>query len=385
MSQSFRPSVVAKFQPHIRKSTHTLLQNLAMRPNNFEYYIRHMAAELILLITYGIQVQPENDPLVQLAERALTTLTENTVPGKWLVDAFPWLKYVPEWLPFTQFKHLAKEWKKYATSMVEVPYRAVREDILLGRSINCLVAEGLRDIGDSKYSEEWEGVVKNVAGMVYTGASDTTVATILNGILALMCYPEVLKKAQAEIDALVPPGRLPELEDQKSLPYLAAVIKEIWRWSPVVPYVVHFIETEDVYKGYIIPAQSIVVANIWAMCHDEVAYPDSFTFNPERFLKDGELNTSARDPEGIVFGFGRRDCPGKHFASMSVWLTMACIIALFDISKPVDENGNIIEPTIEWESASVAHPVPFKCRIVPRSDNAAALIQQTEKYEYFTE
>ena len=48
-------------------------------------------------------------------------------------------------------------------------------------------------------------------------------------------YPEVQKKAQAEIDAVVGPDRLPEFEDRPSLPYINAVIKELLRWHLVTP------------------------------------------------------------------------------------------------------------------------------------------------------
>ena len=41
--------------------------------------------------------------------------------------------------------------------------------------------------------------------------------------------------------------------------------------------------------------------------HDEAVYPDSHTFNPDRFLTDdGEINPSVPDPEHRVFGSGRR-------------------------------------------------------------------------------
>jgi cytochrome P450 len=54
-------------------------------------------------------------------------------------------------------------------------------------------------------------------------------------ILAMALYPEVQKKAQAEIDAVVGPDRLPEFEDRPSLPYINAVIKELMRWNLVTP------------------------------------------------------------------------------------------------------------------------------------------------------
>lgn len=42
------------------------------------------------------------------------------------------------------------------------------------------------------------------------------------------------------------------------------------------------------------------------MLHNESVYPDPFTFNPDRFMKDGKLNPAVRDPDHAAFGFGRR-------------------------------------------------------------------------------
>ena len=40
--------------------------------------------------------------------------------------------------------------------------------------------------------------------------------------------------------------------------------------------------------------------------NNEQDYPDPHIFNPERFLKDGKIDISVRDPVNIAFGFGRR-------------------------------------------------------------------------------
>ena len=48
-------------------------------------------------------------------------------------------------------------------------------------------------------------------------------------------YPEVQKKAQAEIDSVVGPNRLPDFHDRPSLPYINAVVKESLRWNLVTP------------------------------------------------------------------------------------------------------------------------------------------------------
>jgi cytochrome P450 len=48
-------------------------------------------------------------------------------------------------------------------------------------------------------------------------------------------HPEVVKKAQAEIDAVVGNDRLPTFADRKNLPYIDALTKEVLRWNSVVP------------------------------------------------------------------------------------------------------------------------------------------------------
>ena len=54
-------------------------------------------------------------------------------------------------------------------------------------------------------------------------------------VLAMAMYPDVQKKAQAEIDAVIGCDRLPDLDDLDSLPFIDAVVKETLRWQPVIP------------------------------------------------------------------------------------------------------------------------------------------------------
>ena len=48
----------------------------------------------------------------------------------------------------------------------------------------------------------------------------------------MVCYPEVQKEAQAELDKVLN-GRLPEHSDFPSLPYLSALVKEVYRYAAV--------------------------------------------------------------------------------------------------------------------------------------------------------
>ena len=48
----------------------------------------------------------------------------------------------------------------------------------------------------------------------------------------MVCYPAVQKEAQAELDKVLN-GRLPEHSDFPSLPYLSALVKEVYRYAAV--------------------------------------------------------------------------------------------------------------------------------------------------------
>ncbi|KAJ8090105.1 hypothetical protein PM082_018688 [Marasmius tenuissimus] len=163
-------------------------------------------------------------------------------------------------------------------------------------------------------------------------------------------YPEYQRKAQEEIDRVVGERRLPDHHDRESLIYLEAILREVQRWQTIGPTgIVHYIHVEDEYRGYRIPKDSTVVPNLWAVLHDEKMYPDPYTFNPDRWIKDGKINTEIRDAT-VGFGFGRRICPGRNFALSTMYLTMATMLAAFDISKALDENGDIVEPRVEYIS-----------------------------------
>lgn len=96
-------------------------------------------------------------------------------------------------------------------------------------------------------------------------------------------------------------------------------------------------------------------------------------FKPERFLTDlGDLNPNAKDPT-CFFGFGRRLCPGRHLALDSMWLSMACILATFNICKVRDAQGNEITPKVEYKTALLRYGL---CLMAASTLNATTIVTQ---------
>jgi cytochrome P450 len=77
-------------------------------------------------------------------------------------------------------------------------------------------------------------------------------------------HPDVQAKAQAEIDTIVGPSRLPTLSDRPLLLYVNALISEVQRYSVVAPLgIAHTAQVDGVHNGYFIPKRSIILSNAW--------------------------------------------------------------------------------------------------------------------------
>ncbi|KAJ7891635.1 cytochrome P450 [Mycena olivaceomarginata] len=390
---AFNVKASRKYEPVELVRTHALLGRLLHAPEDFMHHLRQMAGEIIMAVAYGIDVLPSDDPYITLAHKAGRAISSGAVSGAYLVDTFPILKHIPRWFPGAGFKRQAEEWSKLSRGMLELPFAETKRQMDSGIAPPSFTADSLQALSDpDKEPYYQEHHVKQTAVTMYIGGADTTVFALGTFVLAMLACPEVQKKAQAEIDSLTGGRYLPSFEDEASLPYISALVKEVMRWENVTPFAIpRLLANDDEYRGYRLPAGSVVVGNAWAILHDEVCtlilcmarvsltslqrvYPDPHTFKPERFLLDGKLNPAVRNPEP-AFGFGRRLCPGRHMALSSIWITVVSILATFDINKAVDERGNVIEPSYEYLSGLVSAPVPFKCSITPRSQETIALIQ----------
>jgi cytochrome P450 len=182
-------------------------------------------------------------------------------------------------------------------------------------------------------------------------------------------YPDVQRKAQAEIDSVVGNSRLPDFSDQDALPYVQAVLKEVLRWHPVTPLSLsHRTMKSDVYEGHFIPAGSIIIPNVWGMLHDPNIFTEPDRFYPERWFSPDVPNFPIQ-----AFGFGARLCPGRVFARRSVWANIVGILAAFEI-VPTEDGP----PEKKHLSGMISYVKPFRCYIRPLSEAAASLVRNTE-------
>ncbi|KAL8785210.1 MAG: hypothetical protein Q9195_008743 [Heterodermia aff. obscurata] len=259
------------------------------------------------------------------------------------VDSFPLLKLIPQ--------RFLGNWRSRAEnvgSLMKSLYSQVLRDVEERRE------RGVRR--DSFMDRVLDGQEKNqlsrnelyfLGGVLMEGGSDTSSSLILAILLAVMAYPDVQQRAQAEIDAVMGEERSPQWSDFEKLPYINMIIKESHRWRPVSPLgVPHALGEDNEVDGMFLPKGSTVVLNVWAMHHDNATWKDPEHFIPERFESYPSLASTyvasgrwdERDHYG--YGAGRRICPGIHLAERNLFIGVAKLLWAFNFKVKGGEKMN---------------------------------------------
>ncbi|KAE8421317.1 cytochrome P450 [Aspergillus pseudocaelatus] len=250
-----------------RKAMHRALGTKALM-SRFNPLQEVEVRRFLLRIAYGYNIEPKGrDLLVDLANESMNIFSVAGIPGTWLVDTIPLLKYLPTWFPGTRFKRTGYAWRKTLLTTIEKPYQLVKQKMRRGSYPPSYLAS-LLEQNDGKLNAEEEFVSKWTAGILYLGGADT-------------------RKAQEEIDRVLGPNKLPTFDDRHKLPYIDAMVKETLRWHPIGPM-----------GRYLIPKGALILPNIWAFTHDPNVYREPGTFRPERFLDENpELEALIRSVE----------------------------------------------------------------------------------------
>ncbi|KAL0739773.1 hypothetical protein Bca4012_081286 [Brassica carinata] len=169
---------------------------------------------------------------------------------------------------------------------------------------------------------------------LFGAGTDTNSSTVEWAMAELLRNPKTMEKAQAEIDRVIGQKGFVEESDISELPYLQAVVKEVFRLHPAAPLLVPRKAESDVeVLGYMVPKDTQVLVNVWAIGRDPSVWENPTRFDPERFLGK-ETDVRGRDYELTPFGAGRRICPGLPLAVKIVPLMLASLLYSFDWKLP---------------------------------------------------
>lgn len=386
MLQALGANRIDAYHPLLEIQTHNLLQGMLNSPDDSMSTIRRYTGGLTLLIVYGYRVISNTDRLLEMADESLELLSNHiAAAGKvWIVDLFPALKHIPSWFPGAQFKRDAALWKGKMEAFVNEPYDYTKQQMREGSAVPCYVSMLLDDAAlenkDQSVDNQRDFDIRWTANSLYAASFDTTISAISHFFLAMIQHPEILRKAQKEIDSVVGNTRLPTFSDRANLPYMDALVCESLRVSSPVPLGLPRRITEDnVYKNMFIPKGTLVFGNNYNMVRDEAIFPNPEEFRPERYLEEvDEATAKLRDVRNYVFGFGRRKCPGSFMIDASLWIAIASIVSAFDISKHIDSRGQVVEPDVVYDNSVFTTLKPFKYDIRPRSAQAVTVIREAK-------
>ncbi|KAJ7496789.1 cytochrome P450 [Mycena latifolia] len=339
-----------------------LLEALLDDPKDFSNHFRTYTGGTLLNLIYGIRYASKNDPHLALSAYSANLTSEAMRPGRWLCDSFPWMAYIPEWMPGAYFQHWARHAKEMSRRVIREPFERVMAEMRIGAAAPSWVASSLLDDhGHLKIGEDARNIMIS-AGSLYSAGTDTTTAVLRTFVLMMILHPEIQRKAQDEIESVVG-DRLPTLSDKESLPLTSYIIKECLRICAVVPIMPHSLDRDDIYEGYLIPKGAWVMVNNWRILHDSSIYHEPEAFRPERYDPKSPIFT-AMDPEDISFGLGRRSCLGVDYAKVWIFLTVSRMLSTFNISAPLDKDGKPRTLVASFDAGHIRYKLAFPSRSV---------------------
>ncbi|RYP40385.1 hypothetical protein DL767_001740 [Monosporascus sp. MG133] len=336
---------------------------LSRDPSQYREAIEQFTTRTISRLSWG-----SPHPSAVLRETTMGLL-ETISPAGALPNVISWLAHLPAFLSPWQRKENARHAREAALFKGNVHY--VHDRLEEGNAepsfVRTYIATLAKNPADAaKWGSEAEATY--VVGQMAIAGALTIGSPIQSFILAMLHYPEWLKKLQDEIDRVCDDGRCPQWEDREKLHMLRAVVKEVVRWRPPVPTgIPHALEKDDVYEGYFIPARATIHALEWGMTRDEETYPDPEAFNPDRWLNP--KYPTYKEPLTIYpnlngfsqFGFGRRTCQGVPIVDQDLFLVMGGLAWAFNIRKKKRPDGT--EVPVHWNDYTallIAKPKPFE-------------------------
>jgi cytochrome P450 len=290
-----------------------------------------------------------------------------------LIDYYPLLQRLPSFLFPTHGK--AQKMHEEEKSLYVSTWLEAKKSIESGTARPCFCVDMARHQQTDGFSDS---LAAYISGSLLEAGSDTTSNTLYGFVQAMVLFPAVQKRAQAELDRVVGAARLPTMDDEPHLQYIRGCVKESLRWMPtaIIGSIPHALTRDDEYMGYRIPAGAAVMNNVYTVHMDPDRYPAPRSFDPDRYRDDLQsAYDSAASPDvahrdHFTFGAGRRICQGMHVAERSLFLGISRLLWGFDIEAKVDERtGQKIMPDPErYTQGFVCMPEPFEAGIRVRSE-----------------
>ncbi|KAI0174355.1 putative cytochrome P450 [Pestalotiopsis sp. NC0098] len=367
------------YVPYQDLENKAMLLGMLERPNDFIDHLRRYTASLTTQMTFGFRTASIGDPRFKKAfdifDRSSEMIGSRIAA---LLDLLPVLRRLPTTV--LPIKRQGKELHEQELELFKGLFLQAKQGLKDGTAKPCFCVDLVKVQKEEGISDDLAGYL---SGSLLQAGSETTSAILIGFVQAMVIYPDVAKKAQAELDRVCG-DRMPDLNDVPNLPYIRACAKESLRWMPgFMLGVPHAVTQDDMYMGYRIPKNSTVIMNVWSVHNDPQRHPDPRRFDPSRYKDDNQTsidaanNPDATKRDHFVFGAGRRRCQGMHIADRSIFLAISRLLWAFHFKRMVDqETGEEVIPDMDdMVDGIMMMPTPFAANIQPRSAEKAECVR----------
>ncbi|XP_005110762.1 cytochrome P450 2C31-like [Aplysia californica] len=285
-----------------------------------------------------------------------------------LMKFFPLARFIPG----LKIKRLVDDLYLYRKELIDSIFLKVKEAYLQGEKSG-IISELLDQ--QKKLEEEGQSgvlsdeVIITLILDIMAAAYLSTACTISGLFLYLIKDQNAQDRIHGEIQKVIGDST-PVFEHRRHMPYTDAAILEILRILTLAPFLVpHFANADLTIDGYTIPKGSTLLLNSWYFHHRDDHWDQPWTFQPERFLDGSGQLVDPEHPQRrklMVFGTGRRLCPGENFARSRLFLVLVTLLQHFRFLPPSGEKLPSSHPK-DWTLGTVFSPGNYQCRVELRA------------------
>ncbi|XP_048506645.1 probable cytochrome P450 305a1 isoform X2 [Athalia rosae] len=244
-----------------------------------------------------------------------------------VLSAIPWIRHIaPESSGYNLLTTINREVKAFLMETIDshkANYEPGKNDDLINMFLDEMYSE--KETARSFTDDQLVMVMMDL----FIAGVNTTATTLDFLFLNMVINQEVQKKVQQEIDEIVGNSRTLDLNDRAKLPYTEAVMTESQRMCTVTPIIgPRRVLQETTLLGYEIPKETTILINLWSLHMNPEYYPEPDKFDPERFIKNGLY---VPDENLVLFGKGKRRCPGEVLARSALYLLFAGVLQHFQL------------------------------------------------------
>ncbi|CAL8313558.1 unnamed protein product [Lota lota] len=193
----------------------------------------------------------------------------------------------------------------------------------------------------------------------FIAGQETTANQLAFCIMELARNPDIMEKAQKEVDAVIGMKQEISYDDLGELTYLSQVLKETLRMYATAPGTSRELPEDMTISGVHIPAGVMCMFDSYVCGRMDKFFKDPLTFDPDRFHPDAPKPYYCYYP----FALGPRSCLGQKFAQMEAKVVMAKLLQRFEFSLVPGQSFDILDTgTLRPQSGVV-------CNIAHRNHN----------------